>query len=174
MPTGTGSLPTGDPRVANIVSLAARLQAGGGIGEIGNPLDTTVVTVAAQAVSSIYLYETDALQIGTVGPITVTRVHLDSTAQPVNVAALNGVTSATLHAKVETIDGTLTVNNPVLASGNIHLAAGGATNDVVIDAAVTSVNGAISVQRVVTFFKMPISPLLSALIQVSTPSLCEQ
>ena len=47
-------------------------------------------------------------------------------------------------AKVETINGTLTVNNSVNAANDILLAAGGAGNNVVINAAVTSQNGAIT------------------------------
>ena len=83
------------------------LVANGDIGAAGDPLDITVNTVAADSANgSVYLYETDALTIGTVG-------------------TQSGITAG-LNAKVETIAGTLMVDQQVDASmGNVLLAANG-------------------------------------------------
>jgi len=129
---------TGDPRTVNIIASAARLQAGQDIGAAGNPLDTHVGTLAAAStVGSTYIYEDDALEIGTVGPVSVTRTHLDSTTTPVTDAALSGVTAGG-HAKVETITGTLTVDQPVQAGMDVLLAAGASSSDLVTDESVSS------------------------------------
>ncbi|MGI6497183.1 MAG: hypothetical protein ACOX5G_14130 [Kiritimatiellia bacterium] len=118
--------PPDDDRVVNIAAGQLKLTAKGDIGAAGNPLDITVDTLAAQSANgSIYLYETDALTIGTVD-------------------GLSGVT-ADNHAKVETIDGTLTVDQAVKATkGDVLLAANDQTpeaapfSDVILKAGVTA------------------------------------
>ncbi|MEX2430835.1 MAG: hypothetical protein WD645_02815, partial [Dehalococcoidia bacterium] len=131
--------PTGDARVGNLIGAELRLEAGGDIGEAGNPLDTTVDVVAAQSGGSLYLYETDPLTVGTVPPVTVTRVNLDSSTTLVsNAAALAGMEATAGVGKLETIVGTLTVADPVEAGSNLLLAAGGAGSDLTINAVVDS------------------------------------
>ena len=133
---------TNTARTRNLVGTNLRLDAAGSIGEMDNPVDTIVDTVAAVAgTGSVYLYETDGLTIGTVAPVTVNRVALESTIADVTDSAdLVGVTAAT-NAKVETIDGTMTVDDAVAAtSGDVLLAANGTggDDDLVVNAAVTS------------------------------------
>ena len=103
---------TGDARAVNIVADQLKMTADDDIGVAGNPLDTTVKTLAANSANgSVYVYETDALTIGTVD-------------------GLNGVTAAT-HAKVETINGTMTVDQAVTATaGDVLLAAKAGAIDV--------------------------------------------
>jgi hypothetical protein len=131
-------------RTVNVIGSGARLEAGGAIGQAGNPLDLSVATLGSSSGGDSYLLESTAMTIGLIAPLQVTRVHLSSTTAPVNVGGLAGVTSTGGHAKVETIAGTLTVAQPVSADQDILLAAGGAGSDLVINAAVTSSNGAIS------------------------------
>ena len=103
---------TGDARAVNIVADQLKMTADDDIGVAGNPLDTTVKTLAANSANgSVYVYETDALTIGTVD-------------------GMDGVNAAT-HAKVETINGTLTVDQAVTATaGDVLLAAKNGAIDV--------------------------------------------
>ena len=106
---------------------SARLESSTGIGTGGNPVDTSVETVAAEAGSgSAYLYETDAVAVGSVGSVAVQRVGLDSSLAEVaaSPSSLSGVTAGT-DAKVETIGGTLTVDDAVAGGQDVLLAAGG-------------------------------------------------
>ncbi|MHC5112547.1 MAG: beta strand repeat-containing protein, partial [Planctomycetota bacterium] len=131
---------TNTTRTVNIIGDDLRLDAQGSIGEVDDPIDTTVNTMAAVAeTGSTYVYESDALTIGTVAPITVNRVALESTIADVTDAADLSGSTAFLNAKTETINGTLTVDDPVLATiGDAQLAANGAGSDLDINATVTS------------------------------------
>jgi len=104
-------------RTVNVVADQLGMTAQGDIGAAGNPLDLTVKTVAASSANgSVYLYETDMLTVGTVGTVS-------------------GVTAGQ-NAKVETINGTLTVGQTVTATaGDLLLAANGAGSDVILNAA---------------------------------------
>jgi hypothetical protein len=127
-------------RTVNLVASDLRLEAGADIGSAGDPLDTSVDTVATTAgTGSTYVYETDTLSVGTVDPVTVSRVALESTSTDVtDAASLSGVTAG-MNAKVETIDGTLTIGDPVEAtSGDALLAGNGTGSDLDINATVTS------------------------------------
>ncbi len=133
------------PRVVNIIANAANLVAGVHIGQglpISNPLDTSVNTLAASSGGSSYIYESDALTIGTVATTPVIAVHLSSDTSIVDITGRSGVISGE-HAKIETIDGSLTVVDAVTAQQQILLAAGGAGSDLTLSAAVTSTNGPI-------------------------------
>jgi|GEM_PF-1656267 len=101
------------PRTVNIIANDLLLVAEGDIGEAGTPLDISAGTLAAWADGSIWLFETDALTIGT-------------------VAGVSGITAGE-HAKIETLSGTLTVDNNVRAGSDILLAANGAGSDVVLN-----------------------------------------
>ena len=116
-------------RTANIIAENLLLDAVGDIGAAGNPLDISVDTLAARSENgSVWLYETDALTVGTV----------------------NGVSgiAAAQHIKLETIDGMLTVREVVTSTGgDILLAANGVgfDADVVINAAVEATDGNVTV-----------------------------
>jgi hypothetical protein len=141
------STQTGDPRVANILANSVSLRASGSIGQVGNPLDITVDNVAAQTdLGDLYVYESDAVVITTVGPIAVTRVHLESTTASASAAQLSGIVSTSGHAKVETILGSMTVDQGVAAGNDILLAAGGAGSDIILSDTVSSNLGSVSVQ----------------------------
>ncbi|MCP3904910.1 MAG: hypothetical protein GY715_14895, partial [Planctomycetes bacterium] len=145
----------------NVQATNLRMVATAGlIGNAGNTtsdtndlaLDLEVDTVAASADDGIYLHETTtgaALEIGTVAAIDVTQVHFDSGTTTVSdTAALSGLTTATDGPiKVVASDGTLTVSNAVSAhgTGDVLLDAQGTDHDVVIDAAVTSGSGNVTI-----------------------------
>jgi hypothetical protein len=148
---------TGDTRVVNLIATTAALTAGGSVGLAANPLDTNIATLASASGTSTYIYESNALVIGSISASTVNGIHLDSSATPIATTALAGGTATNGNAKIETIDGSLTVdsssvNNQVKAELNILLAAGGASSDVVVNEDVESNNGAITVlaQRSIT------------------------
>ncbi|MEM6691509.1 MAG: hypothetical protein AAF664_18925, partial [Planctomycetota bacterium] len=142
----TGGFATFTDRTSNIIADEASLIAGtGSIGVAGNPMDLTVNTLAASAGVDAYLFETDGLEIGSVEEIVVERTYLSSSVASVSSGALAGMTATTGHAKVETIDGDLAVNDPIQAGLDIVLAAGGSDSDANIDSSVTSASGSITV-----------------------------
>ncbi|MBX3421527.1 MAG: hypothetical protein KF752_08225 [Pirellulaceae bacterium] len=130
-------------REVNIIGDAANLFAGVNVGAAGNPLDTQVVSLASGSNGNTYIYESNALTIGTVASIAVAQVQLNSNAPGIPVLGRNGVT-ANSQIKIETIGGTQTIASQVGAGGNILLAAGGVTSDLLVNAAVGSGSGHIS------------------------------
>ena len=107
------------PRTVNIAAQNLLLLADGDIGAAGTPLDIAAGTLAARATDgNIWLYESDALTLGTVNGVS-------------------GITAAG-HVKVETLDGTLTVDRRVEAGRDVLLAANGAGSDVVLNRRVTA------------------------------------
>jgi hypothetical protein len=128
----------GDKRTVNVFAEDAAFTAtAGSVGQAGNPLDTEVATLAASAKAggSIYLYESTGVKVDNVAFAGVNRVRLDSdTTAVVGKDDLGGLAAGN-HAKLETIDGDLTVNKPVKATkGDVLLAA--KEGDLTIDAAV--------------------------------------
>ena len=123
-----------------LVFLGASLAAGGSIGVSDNPLDTAVGTLAATSGGSAYIYESDALTLGTVAPVVVNRVALDSTTTNVQNTQVAGVVAGA-HAKVETIAGSLLVTNAVTAGHDVLLAANGVGSDVTLNADVSATAG---------------------------------
>jgi len=105
-------------RTVNIIADNLLLDAVGDIGGDGAPLDIEAGTLAARSSDgNVWLYETDALTIGTVNGVA-------------------GV-SAAANAKVETLEGSITVAQAVTATGgDILLAAQGTGADVSVQAAV--------------------------------------
>jgi hypothetical protein len=136
---------TGSPRTVNIFASNLVLRAGDDIGTVGNAVDTTVNTLTAIAGSDLYVYESDALTIGSISAFDANRVNLNSTTTPITTAALAGVTATAGHAKIETVNGSITVNSAVAAGLNGMLNAGTATSDVNLNATVTSNAGSVSV-----------------------------
>ncbi|MDD2604152.1 MAG: cadherin-like domain-containing protein, partial [Desulfobacteraceae bacterium] len=158
----TGSiLDNGDTHV-DVKAVGLRLQAGGGIGELGDgngAIETTVTSIGAVAGGAISLYETDDLIVGAVA-VVGTRVRTDGTipGQPdITDAALSDLT-ATGAIVLRTYDGSIHLGDGLDAdgiavassgAGNILISAGDkdspATSDVTIGANVVSAGGAISV-----------------------------
>jgi hypothetical protein len=58
-------------RTENIRGNQVRLEAGGDVGMAGNPIDVAAGMLAATAGGAVYIYETDALNLGTLDPVTV-------------------------------------------------------------------------------------------------------
>ncbi len=114
-------------RIVNIISTELLLDADADIGAAGNPLDIEAGTLAARSKEgSVWLFETDALTLGTV----------------------NGVSGifAAQNAKLETLNGALTVDQAVSAtSGDILLAVNGAGSDVTLNAAVDATSGNVTI-----------------------------
>lgn len=126
----------------NITGGQVRLAAGGAIGGAGEILETSAVTLAARSSGGdLFLSETDALSIGTVGAVTSSRVAADGTiASAAGVADLAGLDSA--GALVLQAGGNLTVPAAVQAAGNLRLHAAGTLD---VSAAVASSGGHVSV-----------------------------
>ncbi|MDX9868720.1 MAG: hypothetical protein RBT78_12440 [Kiritimatiellia bacterium] len=138
---------TGADRTENIIASAAQLDAGGDIGAAGtfeadgytvvtpgNPLDLEVGTLAVSAGGSVYLYESTDVTVDNVAFGGVNRIGLDSSVTPlIGAGSLSGLTAG-LHAKIETLNGTLTVGGVGAdAGGDVLLAANGTGSDVVLD-----------------------------------------
>ncbi|MCL1919538.1 MAG: filamentous hemagglutinin N-terminal domain-containing protein [Kiritimatiellaeota bacterium] len=108
------------PRIVNIIANNLLLLADGDIGAVGTPLDINAGTLAARSLGgSIWLFDSGALTLGTVNGIA-------------------GLTAAN-HAKVETLNGPLTVDQRVLAGGDVLLAANGPGSDVTLNALAAAV-----------------------------------
>jgi hypothetical protein len=127
---------TGAIRTVNLVANGLALKAGGSIGATGNPLDTSVATIAAEAGNSVFLYETDAVDVGDVTS-TVERVGLDSslTAKSLNVV---GGTATAAQFMLETINGNLSTSNAITAGQDVLLAAGGTDKNLTVNANITA------------------------------------
>ena len=132
----------------NVTGSAARLAAGGSIGQPAGtgfgPLDLTVGTLAASAGNvtlgsggaggvgaggsgSVYLRESNALTLGTVLPVLINRVDLDQTAAVIGGgdAVLAGVVAG-LGIEVDVLEGPLILSERVSAlAGDMRLTAAG-------------------------------------------------
>lgn len=140
---------------ANVTAAELRIEAGTSVGASADAFDTVVGVLAAQAGSSLFFNEADALTLGTV---TVAVDYLNSSLATTTVtdASLAGLrtTSATPGQQgpivVVTLNGTLTVSQAVNASGigNVLLRAQTASandKDVLVNAPVTSGTGNLTV-----------------------------
>ncbi len=132
----------------DVLALNAQLLAVNSIGEIAGtnngPLETTVTVVAADATNgNVYLFETDALEIGSVAAIDVERVNIDSTTSTQAGAQLDGV-QAELEIDIEADD--MVISQQVHSSnGNILLRArAGGINQSVATGSVVADNGNIT------------------------------
>ncbi len=110
----------------DVIATTAQLIAGASIGEAtatnNGPIETTVATLAASAgTGNVYLFETDALEIGTVAAIDVERVFIDSTTATQAGAQLDGIQAA-LEIDVEA-DSLLITQEIRSTGGNILLRA---------------------------------------------------
>ncbi|MFN6128215.1 MAG: beta strand repeat-containing protein [Planctomycetota bacterium] len=137
-------------RVVNLIAATAFLNAVGSIGVAGNPLDTTIGTLASRSGTSTYIYESDNLIIGGIATSSVNRTHLNSTNLAISTASLAG-SEGGQHVKIETIDGNLFVNEPVTAGLDTLLAANrqpatsvAAAGNLFVNFDVRSTNGALT------------------------------
>lgn len=150
-----GSITDNGDTDKDVTAALVRFSAGTGIGLGANLLDTAVSTVAAMAGSGgIFLADDDALVVGSVGPVTVNRVGTDAAtlvSQQQTDALLSGETTSSNGRIVQvTLNGSLTVSQPVNANGagNILLRAATTTtaiHDVELAAVVQSGSGRITV-----------------------------
>ena len=151
-----GSITDGGDTDKEIIAGRARLVAGNAIGGGSTHLDLTIGTLAARAgAGGIFITEDNTLIVDAIGAITVSRVDTTGLV-PINLnqtdAALTEVRTLSGNGSVVliTLDGTLTVNQSVVADGdgNIRLEARtSAANDkdVLINASVQTGTGDISV-----------------------------
>ncbi len=157
--TGTG---TGDASVSagtsildanglgiNIAAASARLQAESAIGDLttSDAIEMSVNTVAAQAgAGGMSLEDVDALEVGTVGPVSVNRVAAGGSASNITDGALAGLGTINGSIVTKTVNGTLTITEEVNAftSGNILLQSQG-SGDVAVNGTVFATAGSIEV-----------------------------
>jgi hypothetical protein len=148
----SGSILNGGSGV-NLTAAAARLVAGSGVGQLSNPLVTTLGTVTALAgAGGVSLVNTTALTVDAVS-VTVARVNADGTASAVTDASqADVVTSGGGSIVIRTQAGNLTLNDGDFnglsvsadGAGNVLLqAAGGGT--VNVNAAARSGSGNLTV-----------------------------
>ena len=155
----TGSITDGGDTLVDVVASVLRLWAdatSGGIGTSGSPITTTVATVAAAAdAGGIYLKDTEAVAVDTVRIVSVKRVAADGTTSTDADSASTSdlVTTSNGNISLITTGGTITLNDGVNAnhvavsangSGTVTLNAGGTNADLVINAAVNSGTGALT------------------------------
>ena len=160
-----GSILDGNAAGLNITADALAMNAGGTIGdaEAGNgtptqnvnAIDTSVNVLAAEAASGIYVLESDGLAVDGIDPIDVTRVNFNSTTAAAAGIPLSDLRTTAGPIKVVVLSGDLTVNEGVAnpadlpggvvagGSGDVLLDARG--GDVILNAAVTSGSGHITV-----------------------------
>ena len=119
-----------------------------GVGTVGGHLQLAVGTLAADVLGGrgLYLDEADGIVLDQVGAIVVSRVGTDGATAALTDGALSGLKSAG-NLVLVTSAGGITVNsgngdgNAVAANGNLLLKAGGATSDLIINAAVLNTAG---------------------------------
>jgi len=150
----------GDARTVNVYARGVQLWTDEGssldVGAVGNPLDIEVLTLAANAGGDIYLYESTGVTVDNVTFAGVIRIGLDSSATAgIGVGDLSDL-RAGVNAKLETVNGTLTVNegdvNPAdlgggvrAGSGDVLLAANGAGSDVILNAGIVDTGASATV-----------------------------
>ncbi|HAC92710.1 MAG TPA: hypothetical protein DCF63_19075, partial [Planctomycetaceae bacterium] len=143
MKTSEGfSDPTNDPRVENLIAASILLQASGDIGVPGNPLDTFAGSIALSSGNHSYILESDSIEISDLSS-EAKIINWDVTSRIAN-HSLSGGSSQNGHLKLETLSGSLYINQSVTAAQDFFLAAGGDfLGDANINAAVTSQFGRI-------------------------------
>ena len=136
--------PTNDPRIENLTAASILLQASGDIGVPGNPLDTFAGSIALSSGNHAYILESDSITVNDLFS-EAKIINWDGTSSIAN-HSLSGGLSQNGHLKLETLFGSLNVNQSVTAAQDIFLAAGGDfLGDANINASVTSQNGALIV-----------------------------
>ncbi|WCJ60221.1 hypothetical protein NXS98_03575 [Fontisphaera persica] len=151
--TAGGAILDNDDTSTDFGAVQLRLAAGTGIGNGANLMDLTVQMVAATAGGGLFLSNSGALTIGALPAVSAIRVQSDGGQQVISHApALAGVTTTAANGRlvVQTLDGTLNVNQAVSThgSGNLLLlaqTAGNADKDILLNASVSSVSGWVSV-----------------------------
>ena len=120
-----------------------------------NALDLQVSTVAAQSADGIYLRETDGLTIQSTGIISVEQSNFNSSTTTRTDASLSDlVTTDNGSIKLLSFQGTITVSDgdgdslgiKADGTGDVLLQTQSATGDVIVDAAITSARGHVSLR----------------------------
>ena len=141
----TGILDAGGSET-DVTAAALRVSVNGanaGFGAPGARIQTAVGSLASNVGGSggFFVEQAGAITLGETGEIGVRRVNANGGTATVADAALSGMSSS--GALVLTSTGAISVERVVTAGGNLLLAAGSA--DLVLDAAVSSVAGSISI-----------------------------
>jgi hypothetical protein len=169
--TASGDIRDANGTTLNIIGTSVSLRAGHLIGDHhsgnGTPqlntkaIDTQVTTLAASAGAGIYIEEVNGLTIDTVSAVNVSvngpeQVNFNSTrtdvAQSRGTAGLEDLKTINGPIKIVTLNGTLTINDgtpatngiSVNGAGDILLEARGTGSDVIVNAAVSSGEGHIT------------------------------
>ncbi|WP_139216005.1 hypothetical protein [Marinobacter sp. DSM 26671] len=123
---------------------------GQGVGTSNDALEIDVDRLAASvsgtATGGLFLTEADSISVGTLSAITINRVGADDTDLALTDDALGDLASAG-HLVLSTAAGrieTLATNGEITAAGNLLLKAAGADSDLVLNAAVSSTGGHVS------------------------------
>lgn len=138
----------GDTDIDLIANEAQFFSALGGVGTDTNGIETTISRVAALAGNGTFkITETDDLVIGRVEPIIVSVVNPDASTTTTNFPALAGIIVSNGNLLVDTIDGSITIDEPVLngGNGNILLEANGEGQSITANKLIFAQNGNISV-----------------------------
>jgi len=153
-----GNLSNSDA-IVNVTASGLRLNAGTGIGQSINHLETTVAVVSARVASGgVYLLESDNVTVGDV-TVMVNRVLSDGTVTTSTVTDIKQsdlvTTSGNGNIVLSTTNGTITLtdgsdgNNSVISSngsGNILVDASGVGSDIILSADITSKTGHITLK----------------------------
>lgn len=152
-----GSILDGGDTYLDVVADALRVMAGGGVGVLGmaaNAVETTVATLSASAgAGGINLLESDAVTVDDVA-VTVQRVQRDASTTPVSDEAQSDLVARNGGALVlRTVAGSITLNDgqevvdtfAVSAAANVLVEAVGAGSDVLLNAAIASNAGHVTV-----------------------------
>ncbi|MEK7414245.1 MAG: hypothetical protein AAB263_13100, partial [Planctomycetota bacterium] len=116
-----GSITDGGIADLEVIAGTLRLDSSTGIGTSANALDISVATLAVRTEGSIYLEESDEVTVGSVAGVQVQRVAAAGTtaAWPVFAVATAGLTTtANGNIVLYTLNGSLTVDQPVSVTGN--------------------------------------------------------
>ena len=156
-----GSITDNGDTYRDVIAASLRLVAGLNIGVVSS-LDTAVETLAAHAVNGgVSIIEADEVVVATVAGIQVNRVAgtaADAPHPAVALPDLSGLTAGSGHIGLLTLNGHLTVDQAVLASGTGHVLLQARTSDLIggvtplndkdlfLNAPVTSTMGHISVR----------------------------
>jgi filamentous hemagglutinin family protein len=119
----------------------------GHIGSYSNRIETDVNVLAALAQNGdVNITEDDDLIIGTVGPVALNGVFLDSTLRPTNTPSFTGVVSTNGNVLIDTLTGSITIDGIVgsLSTGNVRIVANGGGSDITINDLVLANEGQIT------------------------------
>ena len=120
-----GSVIDGGESAADVIGSALRIEAAQAVGSSASHLETVVARLAARAGGGLYINETGALMLDTVGVVTVNRVQGDGvpTVALSDASALSDITSGG-NVSIRTTGGGLTTmagSGDITATGTVDL-----------------------------------------------------